>query len=141
MKVDSTIDAWERRNAGALDEEREARRRSRIIAFRRVDIMLAVMREAALRTATALDLREADVTAALSPDPETKRLKPAVAFAEGVEVDEARAAKVFTFAFEQVSKEWSWDLATALADVNLGRRLAEALPKESLDAFCARLKG
>ncbi len=140
-RADDAIARWEARNAPQLIVEAEARRRARIIAFTRVDLMRAVLAEAARRAAAALGVPAEGCRAALVPNEETKRLMPAIEFAAGVEVDATAARRIFGFAFRQVSLEWAFDLALVNADARAAPAIAASLSrKESLEQLAERVK-
>ena len=139
-KADDIIARWEARTAGKLVAEIEERRRSRIIAFTRVDLMRSVLATAAFRTARALGIPPSACRAALVPDEERKQLKPGIEIDNSVEVDPVAVKHVFSFAFKQVSAEWRFDLGFVNADARFSPTLAEKLPrKETLAEFAARL--
>jgi hypothetical protein len=145
MNNDDAVARWEARNAKKLFAEEvqaiEDRRKNRMIAFTRTDLMRATLAEAAYRTAVALGIPPNLCRAALVPDPETKKYKPGIEIDKSVPVDEVALRHVFGFAFRQVSEEWSFDLAYAAHDAQYAPQLAESIPrKEDLAAFGQRVK-
>lgn len=139
--ADDIIARWEQRAAPKLAAESDERRKARIIAFTRVDLMRATLAEAAFRTAVALGIPPNMCRAALVPDEETKKFKPGIEIDKSIDVDPIAVKHVFSFAFNQVHGEWQYDLAYAAQDAMYAPQLAEAIPlKESLDSLGQRVK-
>lgn len=144
-KVDDAVARFEARIGADLvleeQERREVRRRIRMFAFTRIDLMRAVLSEAANRTAVALGIPPELCRAALVPDPVSKKYRPAIEIDKRMNVDEEAVRKIFGFAFRRVHDEWGHDLAYAAADAHATPTLAAAIPlKESEPAFGQRVK-
>jgi hypothetical protein len=145
MKADDAVARFEARNKANLfaeeAERAEARRRARVIAFPRMDLIQRVLTEAAYRTAVALGLPPDACRAAIVPDPETKRYRPALDIEAGIVVDQDRVRAVFSFAFVKVREQWAFDLAYVDNDAIYAPQLAASLPrKEDVATFAQRVK-
>ena len=137
------LNRWEQRNRAALIAEEladaEVRRKSRVVSITRIDLMAAILREAAFRTAVALGIPPHLCCASLVPDPETKRYRPAIDIDSSMTVDPAAVSQVFGFAFAEVRQTWAFDVAYAEHDALYAPAMAEGFKAETLPAFAQRV--
>jgi len=129
------LSKWNQRNAAQLRSEIDTLRRSRIWCVTVHELQQRVLTEAALRSASALQIQPKALVPTFRRDPTSGELQLGVQATEGTEIEPTLLGKVFAYAFKQVSEEWGAELGHAVHDDRYYAALLPTLPKITLEEW------